>query len=307
MMIKSLIIGGVAFVFLAWVMSACTSNKKNVGERGDKPRVIVSIPPQLFFVKNIAGDRVEVSSLLGGNTDAETFEPSVGQYRKLEDSDVYLSFDILPFERTVARQLRNNKRGVKVVDVSEGIDFLYDTHEHNHEHEGSAEHHVGAREADPHIWSSVVNAKIIALNTLNALVAADTVNEDVYRANYARLINRLDSADQSFRRIFAEPSAVKQFVVWHPSLSYFARDYGLQQISLADGGKESSVKGYASQLEKARDMGGAVYFYQKEFDSDRARSVSAQAGVRFVEINPLNEEWEDEIQKLYDAFTTDKP
>lgn len=297
-MFKSLLIGSIAFLFLAWVFTACrernTSGKAGTAS-GNRPVLMVSIPSQIFFVRNIAGDRVEVESLLNGSTDPETFEPSIAQIKALADADAFLMIGTLPFEKSVVGTSGKDN----VYNVGAGIEYLYDTHgSHSH-----GETHTHSNMPDPHVWSSPVNARIIALNVLNALVEIDPKNEDIYRANYGRLDARLDSIIRSFEDIFATENVPKSFVVWHPSLSYFARDFGLNQIALNHAGKESSVKGYVDRLENAKKGGSAVYFYQQEFDSDKSATIARDAGVRIIEINPMSEEWEDEIQKIYDAFT----
>ena len=295
---KSLVLGFIAFFFIAWLITACSSSGRRNGKNTEKPRIVVSIGPQIFFVRNIAGDRVEVSSLLGGSSDPETFEPSVAQFKELEDADAYLPLGTLPFESGVKERMKQSRRKTRIFDVSSGVELLYETHGHN-----GHSHNV----PDPHIWSSPVNAKTMALNTLDALVAVDPANENVYRSNYARLDARLDAIDSSFRKAFDSIPTAPTFMVWHPSLSYFARDYGLKQLALNDMSKETSVKGYIDRLNEAREAGASVYFYQQEFDASRTESIAKETGVKVVEISPMNEEWEDEMQKLYDAFTTDKP
>lgn len=304
-MIKNLIIGGLSLIFLAWVMAACsTDSGKKKSNRG-KPVIAVSIPPQLFFIDNIAGDKVETLCLIQSNADPESFEPTPTQRVKLADADVYIPLGTLPFEKNLLASLSDEKTGLMINQASEGIEPLKDSHFHSHEHhEGHQhKHDAGHSETDPHIWSSAKNAKIIALNTLNALIAADSVNEDYYRANYARLEARLDSIDNSFEKVFGAMEQKPSFIVWHPSLSYFARDYGLTQIALSDGGKEASVKGVIEKLKKAGSSDAPVCFYQQEFDAGKASVLTSGVDAKIVEINPMNKEWEDEIQKLYDAFT----
>ena len=78
------------------------------------------------------------------------------------------------------------------------------------------------------------------------------------------------------------------FLVWHPSLSYFARDYGLLQISVGQEGKEASVQQLQSKIDEAKAHNAEVFFYQKEFDSRQAEVVNEQIGAEMVIINPLN-------------------
>lgn len=296
-MIKNLIFGALAIGALYCILNACASKTK-VDDGKRKPSVAVSIPPQLFFIKAIAGDRVQAICLLANSSDPETFEPSMSQLVELEKADVFMPVGVLPFEKSLLERLKANNKNLNISPVSKGIPIITGTHGHDH-----ADGHHHEESADPHVWSSTRNAKIIALNTLEALLEVDTVNEDVYRANYQRLINRLDSIDESFKKVLNAEGAPKSFVVWHPSLSYFAKDYGLRQVALETEGKEASVKGLVDRFETATRSGAAICFLQKEFDAEKAKTLSNDLGVKIVEINPMNEEWEDEMQKLYDAFT----
>ena len=305
-MIKSLIIGGLAIAFLGWLFTACSGNKTS-NVTAAKPRIAVSIPPQMFFVRNIAGDRVDITCLLNSSADPETFEPSVALFRELAEADAFLALGTLPFEKKIVANLTGNSKEPAIYYVNKDIEALRGTHSHHDSHVGHHDENESDN-ADPHIWSSVKNARIIALNTLDALVAADPKNEDTYRANFARLESRIDSIDSLFiRNVVNNADAPKSFVVWHPSLSYFARDYNLKQLPLSHAGKESSVKGFADRLQKIKDNGTNIFFFQKEFDTDKAHTIARDADIKLIEINPMNEEWEDEIQKLYDAFTINKP
>lgn len=292
-MIKNLIIGALAFGFLAWVMSACAYSRDAKKKSDSKPEIVVSIPPQMFFVKAIGGDRVNVTSLLSSSADPETFEPTMSQQMAVINSQAYLPLGALPFERTITSRLRAENAKLAINDMGAGVVPLLDTHGG----EGSS------HDVDPHVWSSAKNARIMALNTLNTLVSIDSKNEDFYRANYARLDERLDSIDRCFTKIFETANPKPSFLVSHPSLSYFARDYGLNQISLMGSGNESSVNGMISKLKSAPDNKDLVFFYQQEFDGSKASAIAKEAKARLIEINPMNAEWEDEMQKLYDAFT----
>ena len=88
--------------------------------------------------------------------------------------------------------IRNNNPGLKVFDLSEGIDLLKspeEEEEHDHHHH----HHPGG--VDPHTWSSISGAKVIAKNTLDAFVSLDPENKEYYQANYDER-NRRDGKDR---------------------------------------------------------------------------------------------------------------
>lgn len=286
--------GAVAMGVIGWVITACSGDRRKTATT-TKPVIAVSIPPQLFLLDSIAGDRIETFCLLESSSDPEMFEPSMNQLVALEQADSYVPIGSLPFEKPLIERLKSNRPDLLVSPASDGIVELKGTHDHDGKH--------SENEVDPHVWSSVKNARMMALNILNMLVSVDSKNEDFYRANYGRLDARLDSIDKEFTGIFEKMDSKPSFVVWHPSLSYFARDYGLNQVSLSDAGKEKSVKGMIERIDKIKDQKATVYFYQKEFDSDRAKAISEETGAKIIEINPMNREWEDEMQKLYDAFT----
>lgn len=300
-MLKNILLAVAAIIFVGWLATSCGSGRRKK-DASKKPLIAVSIPPQLFFVDAIAGNRVETMCLMESGADPETFDPSMSQLLDIERATVYMPIGTLPFEAVMLNRLKANGNKVNTQSASEGVHFLRGTHvDHDHSHAG----HNHAHDIDPHVWSSPANARIMALNTLNALVKADPTNEDAYRANYARLEARIDSIDVLFKRVFSAPEAPAAFMVWHPSLSYFANDYGLTQIVLSGKNDDTSVKKMVSQLEAAARQKAAVCFYQKEFDPRRASTLSNELGIKAVEINPMNGEWEDEMQKLYDAFTLD--
>lgn len=93
--------------------------------------------------------------------------------------------------------------------------------------------------------------------------------------------------------------------MWHPSLSYFARDYGLHQIALSPEGKEMSVEDISRAVETARRDSARVMFFQKDADSRQAQTVNDQIGARVVEINPLDYDWKGEMLNIANAMASD--
>ena len=279
-------------------LSSCGGNKS------DRPVVTVSIEPQRFLLDRIAGNKVEAASLLPASANPETFEPTMANLMRVERSAAYFQIGNTGFENSVVERVKANNPDLKIIDTSAGVPLLRGTHHHHHEH-GDADHHDEdedeANEIDPHIWSSVPNARIIAKNILDGLVEIDPANADFYRKNFDNLIAELDALDKELTSTLA-PIRGEAFLVWHPSLSYFARDYGLVQISVGSEGKESSVQHMKEVLEESSEHNSHVFFSQKEFDGSQAATICRQTNTKLIEINPLGYDWDNELRHIAAAL-----
>lgn len=262
---------------------------------------VVSVEPQRVLLQSIVGDRHEVRTLLAKNANPESFEPTMQTRMALDKAPVYFSTGLLPFEQSLLGNLPAN---VLAVDCSQGIDLLYGTHGHHHGDEcRHGDCHSGA---DPHIWTSVRNARVMAATMARVMAEAEPENADYYMNNYKALDRHLDSLDRAFaRRIGAVTSDRRAFAVWHPSLSYLARDYGLDQIAVGYENKEMSPRHLAEVTEEARRHNVRVFFFQSEFDSRQAESLNRAMGTRMISINPLGADWEAELNTVVDAIVAD--
>lgn len=258
----------------------------------------VSIEPQRYLLERIAGDRWQVATLLEKGSDPENFDPTVGQLREVASSRAYFTVGTMPFENTISQRVASDGSGVTIVDTSKGIDILEGTHTHAHR-DGTVHHHD---DTDPHIWSSLVNARQIARNMLDALIEFDPESADYYRANYAKLDSGLVSLNDSIARQFAS-SPNKTFVIWHPSLSYFARDYRLEQIALGAENRELTPVALKEKIDRARNIDSIVMFTQPDYDHNRSEEVARQAGARTVQVNLLEYDFPTQLSAVADAIT----
>jgi len=252
----------------------------------------VSIQPQKYLLEKIAGDKWDVKCLLSNGANPESYDPSLTHLLNLENSTAYFRIGNIPFESAIITKVTKNKPGLKIIDSSTGIALITGTHSG----------HAGDSEIDPHIWTSVKNAKKIASNMYNGLVEIDPSNKDTYTKNFKNLLQSLDSLDNSIKERLASHRG-ETFIVWHPSLSYFARDYGLRQISLSPEGKEASITMMQTAIDQAKKAGAKVMFFQKDVDSRQATVANEQIGANLVNINPLNYNWEEEITVITDALS----
>lgn len=272
-----------------WVASFLYSCGSSVS---DKPVITVSIQPQKYLLEKIAGDKWDVKCLLSNGANPESYDPSLTHLLNLENSTAYFRIGNIPFESAIITKVTKNKPDLKIIDSSTGIALITGTHSG----------HAGDSEIDPHTWTSVKNAKKIASNMYNGLVEIDPSNKGTYTRNFKNLLHSLDSLDNSIKERL-DSHRGEAFIVWHPSLSYFARDYGLRQISLSPEGKEASVTMMQNAIDQAKEAGAKVLFFQKDIDSRQASVANEQIDAKLVNINPLNYNWEEEITVIADALS----
>jgi zinc transport system substrate-binding protein len=275
------------FLTFAAFLAACSSKQSEA-------TLTVSVEPQRALLEAIVGDRFKVITLLTSGANPETFEPTVKARMAVDNSAIFFKVGNMPFEDTIERSLAES---VTVVDCSTGITPIYGTHSHD----GDADDHAHSN-IDPHIWVSLKNARIIARTMLNAVIKIDSNSANTYRQNFAALDRRLAEADSTFSARLAADSE-RTFAVWHPSLSYFARDYGLQQIAVGFENKDMSPKHLVEVTKLAKDAGVKVFFFQKEYDSRQAQTLNTELGTRMVTINPLAYDFQNELSNIVNELT----
>lgn len=281
---------------LITLLAACTGQSKQPGSGA--PVITVTMEPQRYFTEAIAGNKYSIVSMVPKGSSPETYDPTPGQLVSLGDSKAYLRIGYIGFEQSWMERLLSNTPHLQVFDTSKGINLILETGQKHGDH-----HHPGG--VEPHVWSSTTNALIIARNTYKALTALDKENEPYYLTRYDSLCHRIQRTDTLIRQILATPGASRSFMIYHPALSYFARDYGLHQISIEEGGKEPSPVHLKALIDKCKSEGVRVIFVQPEFDRRNAEIIAQQTGTKVVSINPLSYEWEEELLNVARALTKD--
>ncbi len=269
-------------MLLAFLSAACGA------DRHDRT-LIVSIEPQRYLLERIAGEGWTVRSMLDKGSDPENFDPSMSVLKAAAGSRAYFSIGQMAFEEEILSKLQAGNDDMTVIQTSAGIVPIK-----GHVHADGTSH---GGEMDPHVWSSVRNSKIIAANMRDAMIDLDPANKEAYESNYASVIAELDSLDNVISDRLA-PLKGKSFMVWHPSLSYFARDYGLHQMTLGSEHKEISASAFRRQIDKARRGGSQVFFIDAAIDRQRAEEVAAQVGAKCKVINLTSNDWLDNLDDV---------
>ena len=284
---------GMILLLVLITVCACQRQKKTIAGE-EKPVIMVTIEPQRFFTEAIAGDKFDVTAIVPNGSSPETYDPTPQQLVALKNSDAYLRIGHIGFEQVWLDRLLENTPHLQVFDTSKDIDVILDTTPHDHDHSEPG-HKCGVGGIEPHVWNSPENALIIARNTYRALSQLDRENERYYFSRYDSICNVITETDSIIRQQLSTPGAAETFIIYHPALSYFARDYGLQQISIENNGKEPSPAHLKELVDFCKEHNVHIIFIQPEFDKRNAKLIADEIGADIITINPLSYNWNEEM------------
>ncbi len=268
------------------ILFACQSTQK----ADQKDIITVSILPQKYFIERIAGDFVSVNVLIPPGASPATYSLIPSQLKNIAHSKAWLRMEYLGFELSWAKKIENANRHMKIFTLSKGINFITEEDEEHGDH-----HHEGG--VDPHFWMSPHEVSIIAGNTLKALIQLYPAHEKMFLENFEKLKTDIAEVDKHISEVLANVKK-RSFLIFHPALSYFARQYGLEQIALENMGKEPSPKHMKEVVLFARDKNIRVIFIQKEFDRENAQIIAEEIGGKVIQINPLNYDWVEQMNEI---------
>ena len=262
----------VVLMVTAGTLFSCSSAKND-----NANKITVSIEPLRYLTEQIVGDRFEVVTMVPKGSSPETYEPTARQMADLSESILYIKVGELGFERTWMPRLTSNAPHITVVNSSEGITS-----------------HIGD---DPHSWMSARNAIIMAHNIYEAVKRIDVKDSVFFRQRLDSLCSVIHATDKYIRQTTAQAHC-KSFIIYHPALTYFASDYGLEQLALEEHGREPSAAELEQIISTARAKGVKTMFIQREFANRNVDIITNTIGARKVEINPLGYDWNKEMRRI---------
>lgn len=267
-------------------------------------RAVVSIAPLKPLVENILGDDFEISVLVPQGASPETFEPTPKQLRDVETARFVFGTGLLEFEQELLHRVARNEQ---IINLSQGIELITGTCSHaHHSHNATCEHdctheHHHAHGIDPHIWCSPKALGKMAENTYNA-IAHEMPDSTKYGERYTTLCIKLLELNEEVSELCRQ-SPRSTFFIYHPALTYLARDYGLTQVAVEHEGKEPSAKHLARIIEQVQKHGVKHIFYQSEFPASSVEIICKDCNATAVEINPLEEDVLENIRHIVTLIT----
>jgi zinc/manganese transport system substrate-binding protein len=217
------------------------------------------------FVRNVGGDRVNVTTLVGANSDAHVFTPAPADAKKISNARLVI-INGLGLEGWLPRLVQSSGSKAAIVTATNGI----------------APRKLGS-DADPHAWQSVVNAKIYVANIRDALIAADQADAPIYRANADAYLAKLDALDREVREAVAQiPQARRKVISTHDAFGYFADAYGIAFVAPQGVSTESeaSARDMAAIIRQIKTEKIPAVFLENISDHRLMRRISAETAAK---------------------------
>ncbi len=254
-----------------------------------KPQISVSIAPQVYFVKAIAGQSVDINLLVKPGASPASYEPKPKQMKELESSDIYFAIGV-PYERVWLKKFAQMFPKLSIIKTQNGIEkkpILGHSHSHK-----AHKHHI----LDPHIWLDPVLVKIQAKNIADALIDKYPENKALYEKNLKAFLQSLDALDAQISKLLQNKKS-KKFLVFHPSWGYFVSRYGIVQKAIEIEGKEPKPRDLQHIIHEAKEDNIGIVFVAPQFSQKSAQTIAKQINAKVISINPLSFDWENELVK----------
>ncbi len=267
----------IALAPLTLLLAACGSD----GSGSDRPNVVAITTQIGDFARNVGGDRINLTVLLKPNQDAHDFDFEPSQLRNIAGADLILR-NGLGLDDFLDDALDNTDASVVV--VSEGASLREGNHDHREEDQDEHEGHG----ADPHVWLSVDNARVMVENVRDALIELDDANADYYRENATRYLSTLEALDRHIQtQVQSVPVACRKLVTNHEVLGYFADAYGFEVVgsvipsTVTDA--QPSAADVADIVRKIRDQDVPAIFAESSANPALVQQVAREAGIKVVD------------------------
>ena len=231
----------------------------------DRLNVVASFSILGDFVKNVGGDRVDVTMLVGPDGDVHVYAPAPADARKIADARL-LVINGLGLEGWLPRLLQASGGKAPIITATNGIAPLK----------------LGS-DADPHAWQSVTNAKKYVTNIRDALASADPADAERFRKNADTYLAKLDALDREVRDAIKQiPESRRKMISTHDAFGYFAAAYGIRFIAPlgVSTETEASARDIAGIIAQIKGEKIPAVFLENISDPRLIRRISAETGAK---------------------------
>lgn len=226
-------------------------------------KVVASFSILADFVRNVGGDRINLTTLVGADSDVHVYTPAPSDAKRIADAKLVV-VNGLGLEGWLPRLVQSSGSKAQVVTASAGIAPLK---------LGSA--------ADPHGWQSVPNAKIYVTDIADALATADPDDAEFFRTQAKAYLEKLETLDREVREAVAKiPQERRRVISTHDAFGYFAAEYGVQFIAPLGVSTETepSARDIATIIGQIKAQKIPAVFLENISDDRLIRRIAAETG-----------------------------
>ncbi|WP_331771568.1 metal ABC transporter substrate-binding protein (plasmid) [Embleya sp. NBC_00888] len=248
---------------------------------GPRIKVVATTTQVADFVRNIGGDRVEVTQLIKANASAHEYEATPADLNAIRGAKLVVENGVDMEKAWLPKAIQAAGFKGPVVDTSVGVPLRKGESDEGHEHE----HEHG--EYDPHIWHNPLNAKVMVSNIAKALTTADGVNAKVYENNLAGYGAKLDALDADTRaKLDTIPAADRKLVTNHDALGYYVDRYRLEFVGSIIPGFDDQAELSGSRIDdvvaRIKATGTKAVFAESALPAKTAETIAREAGVKVI-------------------------
>jgi zinc/manganese transport system substrate-binding protein len=242
----------------------------------DKPRVVATFSVIADMVTNIAGNRIDLTTMIGPDGDSEVYEPTAADIPRIANARIVfmngLNDEFEPWLDSLLKQAKFS--GTKII-VSRGVKAL----------SAEDEHPAGGRPKasmlDQHAWLDPRNGVIYVKNITDALVRIDPAGAEEYRSRAATYTQKIRALDAwAHAEMAAVPTAKRRVLASHDSLQYLGTAFGITMISV--NGWTNAVEPSAADLARLTDQvqreGVKALFLDSITDPRTMHRISKETG-----------------------------
>jgi zinc/manganese transport system substrate-binding protein len=243
----------------------------------DKLKAVASTSIIGDLVKNVGGDRVEVATLVGPNSDAHVFSPTPAHAKTLAAAKVVF-VNGLGLEGWMTRLVKSSGTKAATVVATAGIA------PRKAEEAGHGHGHSHSHGPDPHAWQSVANVKLYVANIRNGLKAADPAGAAAYDANTKAYLEKLDALEGEVKAAIGKiPADRRKIITTHDAFGYFGAAYGVQFIAPVGvgGDAEPSAKDVAKIIAQVKRQKIPAVFMENISDQRMMQQIARETGAKF--------------------------
>ncbi|WP_314952917.1 metal ABC transporter solute-binding protein, Zn/Mn family [Bradyrhizobium cosmicum] len=231
----------------------------------ERLKVVASFSILADFVRNVGGDRIDLTTLVGADSDAHVYTPAPSDAKRIADAKLVI-VNGLGLEGWLPRLVQSSGAKAQVVAASAGIAALK----------------LGAA-ADPHAWQSVPNAKIYVTDIATALAAAAPEDAEFFRAQAKAYLEKLETLDREVREAVGKiPPERRKVISTHNAFGYFAAEYGVQFVAPLGVSTETepSARDIAAIIGQIKAQKIPAVFLENISDDRLIRRIAAETGAK---------------------------